>query len=194
MDAGTATISIARIDGRTLRFHNDVTGESRQTWESIATTSFEPMSVTLGLGPDDDPSSSMSLTYQGQAVSGTATRVDRVKGKMTNRVSAELPADTVDQRIDWAVMVAAPSTAGEVIVFSVYDPWTGISRVTARIGRAETVTVPAGTFPAHSVIYRVEKSRGTEQYQVWVSEDAPRFMVREDFPNGASTELSRILE
>jgi hypothetical protein len=55
------------------------------------------------------------------------------------------------------------------------------------------VRVPAGEFDAYRVIYRIEKSRHVEQYEIWVSTDSPHFMVREAFPNGAVTELTQVM-
>jgi hypothetical protein len=149
-DAGTSNISVVRLDERTYRFRNEVTGAFRQTWESTATSSFEPLSATLGLGENDEKS------------------------------------------IDWAAMVSSPLTPGQEIFFSVYDPWTGVSPVSGRISDAEQVRVPAGEFDAYRVTYRIEKSRGVEQYEIWVSVESPHFMVREAFPNGSVTELTQV--
>jgi len=192
-DAGNSTISIDRTDEATYRFRNEVTGMFRQTWESTATRAFQPLSASLGLGANDNKSVSMRLVYEGQAVHGTATKADPVLGPQTNTVSARIPEDTVDQRIDWAVMVASETPSGQPFHFSVYDPWIGVSRVSAHAGAAEQVRVPAGAFDAHRMTYRIEKSSGTVQYVVWVSEQAPCFLVREDFPNGAITELTQMM-
>lgn len=76
-----------------------------------------------------------------------------------------------------------------------FDPWTGISPVSASIGEPEQVRVPAGTFAVLRVVYRIEKkARGLEQYEIWVTQSVPRFLVREDFPNGARSELVRVAE
>jgi hypothetical protein len=78
-DAGTSNISVIRLDERSYRFGNEVTGAFRQTWESTATSSFEPLSASLGLGERDESSSSMKLTYGGQAVTGTADLLQRLR-------------------------------------------------------------------------------------------------------------------
>lgn len=193
-EVGSSHISIVRIDAGTYRFRNEVTGQFRQTWEAVATRLFEPRTVTLGLGQGDDRSRSMSLIYEGRRVSGTATKVDPVAGKQTSSVSASVPEDVVDQRIDWAAVMATSMNPGQTITFSVYDPWIGVSRVTGHLGEAASVTVPAGTFETRRVVYLIEKSSGAERFEVWVSKATPRFMVREDFPNGATTELVRLAE
>jgi hypothetical protein len=134
----------------------------------------------------------MRLSYDGLSVSGTATRVDPVKGSRTEQVAAQLPVDVVDQRIDWAALMSAPLTPHGTVSFAVYDPWTGTSPLSAQVGETEQVRVPAGTFDALAVVYRIAKrSRGSEQYKVWLSVEVPRFLVREDFPDGATSELVR---
>jgi hypothetical protein len=100
-----------------------------------------------------------------------------------------VPPDVVDQRIDWATVLAGDLKPGSEFRFEVYDPWIGISKAIAKVGPVEQVQVPAGTFAAYRVTYRIEKSTGAETYQVLASEAIPRMMVREDFPDGARSEL-----
>ena len=49
--------------------------------------------------------------------------------------------------------------------------------------------MPAGTFSGVRVIYRIEKAGGPEIYQVLTNAKGPRMMLKEEFPNGAVTEL-----
>jgi hypothetical protein len=189
-DAGSSNISIARVDASTYRFANEVLGKFRQSWEARTTPALEPLSATLGLGANDDKGRTMRLAYAGQSVKGTAT-----KGARTDEVSAELPADVVDQRIDWAALMSAPLTPGGAIAFTVYDPWSGVSRVDAHVLGQEQQSVPAGTFDTLRVVYRIAKrDRGDETYEIWVNRTEPRFLVREDFPNGATTELVSVTD
>src|SRR5204862_3542956 len=51
------------------------------------------------------------------------------------------------------------------------------------------ISVPAGTFDTVRIIYQIEKSKGTERYEVLATKALPRMMIREDFPNGTSSEL-----
>lgn len=46
-------------------------------------------------------------------------------------------------------------------------------------------------FDAYRVTYTIEK-HGRNEYQLFASKARPRFIVREDFPNGLVTELSGI--
>jgi hypothetical protein len=72
--------------------------------------------------------------------------------------------------------------------FNVYDPLTGVSEVRARVS-PRRIDVPAGSFHVLAVTYWVKKSTGAERYIVYATESLPRFMVREDFPDGTISEL-----
>jgi hypothetical protein len=78
--------------------------------------------------------------------------------------------------------------------FTVYDPGTGVSEVAGEVTKAEQIRVPAGTYETIRAVYRIKKSKGTEFYEVLASKEKPRFMVREDFSSGLSTELVAINE
>ena len=98
--------------------------------------------------------------------------------------------DTVDQRIDWAAVMALKEyVEGKEFQFHVYDPGTGNSVVSGRIGKSETTTVPAGSFETVRVSYRIDKRGRSETYEVFVTKQAPRFLVKEKFPNGSAVEL-----
>ena len=42
----------------------------------------------------------------------------------------------------------------------------------------------SGTFEAVRIIYRIEKTRGPEVYQILTNRDGPRMVLKEEFPNG----------
>ena len=58
-----------------------------------------------------------------------------------------------------------------------------------RIGKSEKTAVPAGSFETVLISYRIDKRSGAEKYEVFVTKQAPRFLVKEKFPNGSVTEL-----
>jgi hypothetical protein len=66
-------------------------------------------------------------------------------------VDALVPGGIVDQRIDWAAILASDLETGEHIEFNVFDPSNGVSRVTAEVRPSEELRVPAGTFSAFRV-------------------------------------------
>ena len=49
--------------------------------------------------------------------------------------------------------------------------------------------VPAGSFETVRISYQIDKRSGAETYEVFVTKQAPRFLVKEKFPNGSVTEL-----
>lgn len=99
----------------------------------------------------------------------------------------------MDQRIDWAAaMSLGRYRVGDSYKFHVYDPGTGNALVTVRVGKTEDVRVPAGTFRAVRIVYTIGKGKGPEEYQVLMCESSPHFMAREEFLNGAVTELVEV--
>jgi hypothetical protein len=92
--------------------------------------------------------------------------------------------------MDWAAVMALDKYAeGQEFRFHVYDPGTGNSLVNVRIGENQTTMVPAGSFETMRVSYRIDKRSGPETYEVFVTKQTPRFLVKEKFPNGSITEL-----
>jgi hypothetical protein len=104
-------------------------------------------------------------------------------------VDAALPANTVDQRIDWAAILATSLEPGQRFEFNVYDPTTGVGTVTGLVGQAETIKVPAGSYRAYRIVYQMEKGGKSEHYEMFASFDSPHVMLREQFPNGVISEL-----
>ena len=109
-------------------------------------------------------------------------------------IDASVPANTIDQRIDWAAVLAGNLETGQQFEFNVYDPGTGVGRVVGQVGDLEQIRVPAGTFRAYRIVYQMEKSGHTEHYQMLASEDSPHVMLREEFPNGVISELVQVSE
>jgi hypothetical protein len=105
-------------------------------------------------------------------------------------VNEAITDDIVDQRIDWAAVMALKEyVEGQKFQFRVYDPGTGNSLVSVRIGETQTIAVPAGSFETVRVSYRIDKRGHTETYEVFVTKQAPHFQVKEKFPNGSVSEL-----
>ena len=186
---GESLIQIRKSeDGDLYTFSNTVSGAFSQSWEAVASRAFVPVSAKLIFGEGSRAKPAFELSYSGGRVSGFVE-----KASERRNVNDAVAADTVDQRIDWAaVMSLKDYRADDTSKFHVYDPGTGNSRVTVTIGKAEIVQVLAGRFEAVRVVYRIDKNRGTEEYRVLVSKGFPRMMVKEEFPNGAVTELVEV--
>jgi hypothetical protein len=193
--AGTITIRKAPGSATTYDFSSEATfsrefsGFSSQRWECVTTSMLEPISATLSFGDGKDNPPVFDLKYRSGRVTGFAVSRKASDAGAKRLVDAALTADTFDQRIDWATVLASDLTAGQQFRFNVYDPSTGVSRVEAQVGPPERVQVPAGSFDAYRVIYRVAKSSETEKFELLASRDAPRMLIREDFQNGVVTEL-----
>jgi Protein of unknown function (DUF3108) len=186
-EAGNSEISVHKLpDSENFVYTNRVSGAFSQQWEAIATPTFTPISARLTFGEGEKLRKEFELKYQDGRVTG------RVSGKAN--IDVQMSTDTVDQRIDWAAAISQDLAPGREFAFHVFDPGTGVSRVTGHIGGPEMVSVPAGTFEAVRIVYRIEKARGTEVYQILTNRDGPRMALKEEFPNGTVSELVQVSE
>ncbi len=189
-DAGGSEISIHQVAG-TFVFTNQVTGEFKQRWEAVATPMFAPISAKLAFGDGERLSPAFELHYKDGRVTGFRLEKPHAADSARLNVDAAVVAGTVDQRIDWAAAISETLVVGREFIFHVYDPGTGLSRVTGRVVGLETVRVPAGVFDGARILYRIEKDKGMEEYQVLTNRSGPRMLLKEEFPNGAVTELKK---
>jgi hypothetical protein len=190
--AGRSRIQVRRSpDSGNFVFSNLVTGAFNQSWESVASPQFMPRTARLVLGEGNAARTAFELTYREGRVSGFAVST-RAQPPVRRTVDESLAESTVDQRIDWAAVMSFPVYEPDwECTFRVYDPGTGNSLVHVKIGRTERVHVPAGTFEGVLVTYRIDKNRGSEVYRVTMDRRS-RFLVKEEFPDGAVTELVEI--
>jgi hypothetical protein len=187
-DAGTNEISISKSGTDRFIFTNKVSGAFAQQWEAVATAMFAPVSAKLTFGDADKLQPRFELTYSdGRAI---GWRMEKATNRKVDLNVAVLP-DTVDQRIDWAAAMSQELVPGHEFSFSVFDPVTQISHVIGRVVGRETVNVPAGTFEAMRIAYSIEKPSGKETYQVLTNAKGARILLKEEFPDGATTELVR---
>ena len=184
------TCTVRRQPYGNVEFTGEATGDYSQRWEAMATASLVPISATLriGRGPGER---SFRLSYDGEHVTGHVTG-GGTKESAERTLDERLPAGTVDQRIDWAAVLSSRLEPGRTFDFSVYDPWSGVSRVVGTVGEAESVRVAAGKFDVYRVTYKIESARGAEPYTLLATREEPRISVREDFPSGTVSELVEI--
>ena len=198
-EVGQGTISVRRLAGSgnydfvaKSTFATDFQGFSSQRWEAIATSRFEPVSARLAFVRDSQITPVFDLTYSSGRVSGYfVKRTGSGQGTKQN-VHASVPPNTVDQRIDWAAVLATNLETGQRFEFNVYDPGTGVSLVAGQVRDRQQIKVPAGTFRAYRIVYQMEKSGRTEHYQMLASQESPHVMIREEFPNGVISELVQV--
>jgi len=180
----TFTLAVrAQTDG-TYAFTGDAQG-FHQHWESVAQADFTPVSALLAIVHDNGRHYDMAVRYADGVARGSVAREPNAA------IASEkpLPANTVDQRIDWAAMLSSKLAVGEELAFHVYDPDTGATPVQARAEGLKVITVPAGKFEALRLSYRMAKADGPETYEVQVTPGTPRLLLREEFPDGSVTEL-----
>lgn len=189
-DAGGSEISIRQV-AENFVFTNQVTGEFKQQWEAVATRMFLPISAKLAFGEGERLSPAFELHYHDGRVTGFRLEKPHAADSARLNVDAAVLPGTVDQRIDWAAAISETLVVGREFGFHVYDPGTGLSEVTGRVVGLETVRVPAGVFEGARILYRIEKTKGTEEYQVLTNWSGPRMLLKEEFPNGAVTELKK---
>jgi hypothetical protein len=190
-DIGSSDITIrngSRPD--TFVYTNQVSGRFSQQWEAVAGSHFEPISANLSFGGGDARHVTLDLKYTAQHVTGNFLPRNSHESMKVNK---NLSPDTIDQRLDWAAVISQVALIpDQTLAFHVFDPATGDSPVTVRVEGVETVEVPAGTFRAMRITYRVEKSSGAETYVVLTNASGPRMLLKEEFPNGSVTELTSV--
>ncbi len=191
-EIGQSEITVEQISGSdTFSFSTAVSGKFSQRWRAVSTPGFAPISASLSLG-EGAGTPAFDLKYGPGRVTGFV--VDR-KGPTagTKRpVNDVVPRGVVDQRLDWAAVTASDLKSGGAFEFDVYDPSLGISHVAVRIGQVQVLRVPAGEFETFPVTYEIKKRTATESYRVFVSKEEPRILVREEFPDGAQSDLASI--
>ncbi len=172
-----------------IKFATEFGGFSSQHWEAITTFRFEPVSAKLAFVRGAEVISVLELAYSSGRVSGYV--VDREAGAFGAKrmVDAALPVNTVDQRIDWAAVLATSLEPGQRFEFNVYDPTTGVGIVTGQVGQVGTIKVPAGSYRVYRIIYQMAKGGKSEHCEMFASLDSPHVMIREQFPNGVVSEL-----
>lgn len=172
--AGQFILSIRREGRDRWRFTGDATGFD-QHWEAVTTRRFEPVSALLTLKRKGQPYR-MELSYGAQGVTATET----TGGQVRTTASATAPL-TVDQRIDWASMMASGLAPGTASSWSVFDAMTGSSRLLARAQTIPAMDGPLGRRPAIRLDYRICKAgKAAETYRVYATRALPRLMLRED--------------
>jgi hypothetical protein len=167
-------------------------GFHSQRWTSVASMQFQPQSAVLAFLNGNEVSPVFDITYRAGRATGFVVARSSNEAAKKSYVDDPIPADTVDQRIDWATVIANDLEVGRHFEFNVYDPKSGVSHVQADVGTLSNVHVPAGDFAAYAIDYRIHKANGIEHFRVFASKESPRFMVREEFPNGVVTDLVKI--
>jgi hypothetical protein len=173
-------------------FASGFQGFHSQRWTTVASMRFQPKSAVLTFVNGNEVAPIFDITYRAGRATGFIVSRSSNEASKKSYVNDPLPADTVDQRIDWATVIANDLEVGRHFEFNVYDPKGGVSHVQADVGALSDVHAPAGDFVSYAIDYRIHRANGVEHFRVFASKESPRFMVREEFPNGVVTDLVRI--
>ena len=116
------------------------------------------------------------------------TRVPGAQGMQDVTVDAALPAGAIDDNLVTLVLPMLPLKTGASIPLSVFQSGKGTATTwTAKVEAEESVTVPAGTFPA----FKISMQGGEQPLTFWVSREAPRQLLKIAFA-GAPIEIVRV--
>lgn len=178
------TVIEVRRDGEKLRISMSAP-EIAQSWDVTVAKTFTPLTASLRMRGRNGPYS-MSLRYLGATVAG-----EESESGVTRPVNASLPGVFIDQRVDWAAIMTANTVAGS-LALRVYDPSTGASAMVGKIAGVHTLHTAGKDIAALRLDYSICKRDHVEQYSVYATSDTPRYMIREDMPNGLVSELIRI--
>ena len=187
--AGQFVLTIRRAADGSLRLAGDAVG-SDQHWESETTRSFKPKKAALSLIRHGQPYR-MELVYSAHRVTATETTGQAPHAQRTIRQIA-IAAATVDQRIDWASVMATNLTPGQAAAYRVFDALTGSSPLSVRAASAGVMASPLGDRAAIRLEYQVCKRGQAEPYVVYATREAPRVMLREDLRGHEVSILTRI--
>ena len=104
-EVGRSRIQISKsADSGNYVFSNLVIGSFSQSWEAVASPTFAPVSAKLSFGQGSAARTAFDLSYQGDRVTGfIASQKEPFKRREVDETIAN---DTVDQRIDWAAVMA----------------------------------------------------------------------------------------
>ena len=115
------------------------------------------------------------LTYSPGHVKGNAVVPQQSGTPHTVAIDTTIVPGTYDENAVNVIVLALPLDTGKRFAFNGFSSGDASAKVvTVAVARVDTVTVPAGTFPAH----RVEVSGGGAPLVLYVSRDSPRRIVK----------------
>jgi len=139
-------------------FASGFTGFHSQRWTTVASVRFQPKSATLSFVNGNEVAPVFDITYRAGRAKGFVVSRSSNEASKKSCVNDPMPADTVDQRIDWATVTANDLEVGRHFEFNVYDPKSGVSHVQVDVGALSDVHVPAGDIVSYTIDYRIHKA------------------------------------
>lgn len=187
-DTGVFTLEIRRRPDGTWRFTGDGGG---QHWESVADAHFRPRRAELSFLRKGRPYR-MRLVYDTHSVRALETLQDSTGATIEKRSSAVIAPLTIDQRIDWASLMASDQSMDGVVRYHVFDPTTGSSTLIASATEGPTMNRLGAFHPTIALGYTICKAGKAEDYTVYATRDSARVMLREDMRGNVVSDLVRI--
>lgn len=183
-ELGTLRVSYGRTEAGDIRVREEVSGVlGNEVTTYVMTPDLRPVSARRK-GRLARVSAALDLSYSEGRVTGEATvRADSARpGQKPGdtrriRVDRELPPGALDPNMLIAALLASRLTPGDTLRYPIFRPGTGVIEARARVAAADSVEVPAGTFGA----YRVELSTDQGDFELWVTREPPRTLVRQAF-------------
>lgn len=160
--------------------------EIGQAWEATVESSFAPVSTHLEMQSRGAPYE-MNLKYDVVQITGA-----ELKGGVATPVRSIATGVVIDQRVDWASMMAVQAPLGGAVTMSVFDPPTQFSQLLGKVSVAPVMTGAWGTAAALRLDYSICHPDHVENYTVFATRSTPRYMLREDMPGGLVSELIRV--
>lgn len=171
---GTATGTLAREGEAWVGSTTLQVGPMNQRSEVRFTNQLAPISSTQTVqGPAQMES---SLRFEGGRVTGTAKLPPQMGGDKT--INAPVVRGTISDGMEPYLLASADLQPGKTITVPVFSVQSGSAvNQTFTVTGTEAVTVPAGTFET----YRVEFSGGEQSGVIWVRQEAPHVVVKQEF-------------
>ena len=128
-------------------------------------------------GQMNGQNSAIHLLYAGDRVKGNVSVPQTGAAPRAFTVDTTIAADTYDDNALTLLVPTLPLESGKTFNIGVFSSGDGATRVlTAKVGAADTVTVPAGTFHA----YHVDITGGQAPVVFYITTASPRRIVRID--------------
>jgi hypothetical protein len=166
-NVGRSTMTIQRLAGsgnlsfvNTADFSNGFSGFRSQRWDAVTSPEFRAILAKLAFLRGDETVPVFELSYGVGKATGFVVRRKASRQGIKETVDAVVPGDIVDQRIDWAAILASDLETGEHIEFNVFDPSNGVSRVTADVGASEELRFLPGRSASFESITRWKSPTG----------------------------------
>jgi hypothetical protein len=171
---GDATTTLAKEGGQWVSTQKVNAAGATQEEVTRFDDAFTPVSShqTAAQGPIQ---MEVTLTFADGKVTGTAKLPAQMGGDRT--IDTAVPPGTVFNGMGQWILAASELRPGKTISVPAFNAQSGsAANATFKVGAAEQVTVPAGTFAT----FKVDATVGPQQLTLWVRQDAPHIAVKQE--------------